>query len=231
MEAKILIIEDDLSIANLQKDYLEINEMQVKVAQDGQIGLQLGLNEEFDLIIVDVMLPSLDGFEICRQIRQQKQTPIMIVSAKKEDIDKVRGLGLGANDYLSKPFSPNELVARVKAHITRYRSVTQLQQPQLLECQDLKVDLNAHKVWANQQELTLTTKEYQLLVFLMQHPNRVWQKEQLFEQVWGMDLLDTEVSTVVVHIKRIREKLRKAQLEQCPIETLWGSGYRFNMLS
>lgn len=231
MKEKILIIEDDLSIANLQKDYLEINEMQVQVATDGQAGLHLALREDFDLIIVDVMLPGLDGFEICRQIRQQKQTPIMIVSAKKEDIDKIRGLGLGANDYLSKPFSPNELVARVKAHIARYRSVAQLNEPQLLECKELKVDVNAHKVWVKQQELTLTTKEYQLLVFLMQHPNRVWQKEQLFEQVWGMDLLDTEVSTVVVHIKRIREKLRHAQLEQCPIETLWGSGYRFNMLS
>lgn len=228
MNAKVLIIEDDTSIAQLQRDYLEINGFTVELVNDGQSGLNLALKQEFDLIIVDVMLPGLDGFEICRQIRQQKQTPIMIVSAKKEDIDKVRGLGLGANDYLSKPFSPNELVARVKAHITRYRSVTTAVSAPVLENKELKIELAAHKVFVLEKEITLTTKEYQLLVFLMQHPNRVWQKEQLFEQVWGMDSLDTEVSTVVVHIKRIRAKLRQAGLNEGPIETLWGSGYRFN---
>ena len=186
MKPHVLIIEDDPSIADLQKDYLEINDMTVTIEHDGKKGLEAALNEPFDLIILDVMLPTMDGFEICRAIRKKKQTPIMIVSAKKEDIDKIRGLGLGADDYIIKPFSPNELVARAKAHMNRYQ------------------------------------------LFLMEHPNRVWNKEELFESVWGFDALDTEVSTVVVHIKRIREKLKKANLSDSPIETLWGSGYRFN---
>jgi DNA-binding response OmpR family regulator len=227
---KILIIEDDASIANLQKDYLEINQMDVTIENDGQLGLETALTNSFDLIIVDVMLPNLDGFEICKKIRANTQIPIMIVSAKKEDFDKVRGLGLGANDYLVKPFSPNELVARVKAHISRYQSL----QPQkanhsIIETPDLRIDKAAHKVWALEQEVFLTHKEFNLLVFLAEHPNRVWRKEELFETLWGFDSLDTEMATVVVHIKRIREKLKKANLANSPIETIWGSGYRFNL--
>ena len=171
----------------------------------------------------------MDGFEICRAIRKKKQTPIMIVSAKKEDIDKIRGLGLGADDYIIKPFSPNELVARAKAHMNRYQLLSNAEQPpQLLKINEIAVDTAAHKVFVLENEVIFTSKEYKLLVFLMEHPNRVWNKEELFESVWGFDALDTEVSTVVVHIKRIREKLKKANLSDSPIETLWGSGYRFN---
>lgn len=224
---KILIIEDDVSIANLQKDYLEINEMEVTIETDGQKGLQSALDHPYDLIIVDLMLPSMDGFEICKQIRLKKQLPIMIVSAKKEDFDKVRGLGLGANDYLVKPFSPNELVARVKAHIARYQSI-QPTNATVLEIQDIRIDQAAHKVFVLEQEVIFTNKEFTLLLFLAEHPNRVWNKEELFEKIWGFDALDTEVSTVVVHIKRIREKLKQANLPTSPIETIWGSGYRFN---
>ena len=192
-------------------------------------GLEAALNEPFDLIILDVMLPTMDGFEICRAIRKKKQTPIMIVSAKKEDIDKIRGLGLGADDYIIKPFSPNELVARAKAHMNRYQLLSKAEQPpQLLKINEIAVDTAAHKVFVLENEVIFTSKEYKLLVFLMEHPNRVWNKEELFESVWGFDALDTEVSTVVVHIKRIREKLKKANLSDSPIETLWGSGYRFN---
>lgn len=192
-------------------------------------GLEAALNEPFDLIILDVMLPTMDGFEICRAIRKKKQTPIMIVSAKKEDIDKIRGLGLGADDYIIKPFSPNELVARAKAHMNRYQLLSNAEQPpQLLKINEIAVDTAAHKVFVLENEVIFTSKEYKLLVFLMEHPNRVWNKEELFESVWGFDALDTEVSTVVVHIKRIREKLKKANLSDSPIETLWGSGYRFN---
>lgn len=190
--------------------------------------MEAALNEPFDLIILDVMLPTMDGFEICRAIRK-KQTPIMIVSAKKEDIDKIRGLGLGADDYIIKPFSPNELVARAKAHMNRYQLLSKAEQPpQLLKINEIAVDTAAHKVFVLENEVIFTSKEYKLLVFLMEHPNRVWNKEELFESVWGFDALDTEVSTVVVHIKRIREKLKKANLSDSPIETLWGSGYRFN---
>ncbi len=191
--------------------------------------MEAALNEPFDLIILDVMLPTMDGFEICRAIRKKKQTPIMIVSAKKEDIDKIRGLGLGADDYIIKPFSPNELVARAKAHMNRYQLLSKAEQPpQLLKINEIAVDTAAHKVFVLENEVIFTSKEYKLLVFLMEHPNRVWNKEELFESVWGFDALDTEVSTVVVHIKRIREKLKKANLSDSPIETLWGSGYRFN---
>lgn len=170
----------------------------------------------------------MDGFEICKQIRLKKQLPIMIASAKKEDFDKVRGLGLGANDYLVKPFSPNELVARVKAHIARYQSIQPKSTTAILEIQDIRIDQTAHKVFVLEQEVIFTNKEFALLLFLAEHPNRVWNKEELFEKIWGFDVLDTEVSTVVVHIKRIREKLKQANLSSSPIETIWGSGYRFN---
>ncbi len=225
---KILIIEDDPSIANLQKDYLEINQMDVTIENDGLQGLETARNHFFDLIIVDIMLPTVDGFEICKKIRAHTQIPIMIVSAKKEDFDKVRGLGLGANDYLVKPFSPNELVARVKAHISRYQSLQPTINQDIIETPDLRIDKTAHKAFVLEQEVFFTHKEFNLLVFLAEHPNRVWRKEELFETLWGFDSLDTDVATVVVHIKRIREKLKKANLSTSPIETIWGSGYRFN---
>lgn len=230
MNKKILIIEDDPSIANLQKDYLEINQMEALIENDGRKGLEIALEQHFDLIIIDIMLPTLDGFQICKAIRKEKQTPIIIVSAKKEDIDKIRGLGLGADDYMIKPFSPSELVARVKAHIKRHHLLTadQHTNDQLITVDHLVIDKLAHKVSILGQEVTLTSKEFRLLLFLVEHPNRVWSKEQLFEQVWGMDILETELSTVVVHIKRIREKLKVNELTTLPIETLWGSGYRFN---
>ena len=225
----ILIIEDDISIANLQRDYLEINQMSVTLAHDGNAGLALAQQRHYDLIIVDVMLPGLDGFEICKEIRKSQQTPIIIVSAKSEDIDKIRGLGLGADDYLSKPFSPNELVARVKARIQRYQELTQQHGPfAQLQQGALRINKSAHKAYWHEHELTLTTKEFSLLLFLAEHPQRVWSKEQLFEQVWGSEALDLDVSTVVVHIKRIREKIKQAGATTTPIETIWGSGYLFN---
>ncbi|MGG5318562.1 DNA-binding response regulator [Enterococcus sp. AZ071] len=225
----ILIIEDDPDIAELQKDYLEINNMNVSIEHDGKMGLQLSLEKNFDLIILDIMLPSMNGFEICKAIREKKQTPLIIVSAKTEDIDKIRGLGLGADDYIIKPFSPNELVARVKAHMNRYQLLSgNTYQPKTIERADISINIDAHKVYVLEEEIIFTNKEFQLLLFLMEHPNRVWNKEELFERIWDFDVLNTEVSTVTVHIKRIREKLRKTELSELPIETLWGSGYRFN---
>lgn len=230
--SRILIIEDDESIANLQKDYLEINEYEVHVENDGKSGLKEALEEEYDLIILDIMLPTMDGFEICKQIRLTKQIPIIIVSAKTEDIDKIRGLGLGADDYMIKPFSPNELVARVKAHLARFTMLTQHTTPsekEVITLDEVTVDASARKVFVNETEVTFTTKEFSLLLFLVTHPNVVWSKEKLFELIWEQEVFYSDVSTVTVHIKRIREKLRQNGVSAFPIETIWGSGYRFNL--
>ncbi|KGR85471.1 response regulator transcription factor [Lysinibacillus odysseyi] len=229
MPSRILIIEDDISIAELQRDYLEIHDIQAEIVTDGFEGLNRALNEPFDLIVVDLMLPSMNGFEICRRIREKKNIPLVIVSAKKEDIDKIRGLGLGADDYITKPFSPSEFVARVQAHSKRYKQLTGTgQQQEYLERNNIIVDKAARKVFVLGQEVIFTTKEFDLLVFFMEHPNRVWTKEQLFRQLWYMDDLDGDVFTVVVHVGRIRDKLKKGKLSELPIETIWGSGYRFN---
>lgn len=230
MKSKILIIEDDLSIANLQKDYLEINDFDVIIENDGLRGKERALKDVFDLVILDIMLPNVDGFEICRAIRKEKVIPVIMVSAKKEDIDKIRSFGLGADDYMMKPFSPSELVARVKAHINRYQILTQLDvtETEKLEFNNLIIDITSRQVFVKQKEVFFTPKEFDLLTYLAKHPKRVFEKEQLFETIWGLDALDTELATIVVHIKRIREKLRKADLDPIPIETVWGSGYRFN---
>ncbi|WP_374967083.1 response regulator transcription factor [Lysinibacillus sp. RS5] len=229
MPTRILIIEDDISIAELQRDYLEIHEIEAEIVTDGFEGLNRALTEPFDLIVVDLMLPSMNGFEICRRIREKKNIPLIIVSAKKEDIDKIRGLGLGADDYITKPFSPSEFVARVQAHSKRYRQLTGTGQTQdYLEIKNIIVDKAARKVFVLGQEVIFTTKEFDLLVFFMEHPNRVWTKEQLFRQLWYMDDLDGDVFTVVVHVGRIRDKLKKGKLSELPIDTIWGSGYRFN---
>lgn len=227
--SRVLLIEDDRSIAELQKDYLEINQIEAEIARDGLEGVHRALNEPFDLIVIDIMLPSLDGFEVCLRIREKKNIPLMIVSARKEDIDKIRGLGLGADDYMTKPFSPSELVARVQAHIKRYHMLTGMDQKQdVLEINGVVVDKAARKAFILGKEMTFPTKELDLLIFFMEHPNRVWTKEQLFRQVWEMDDLEGDVFTVVVHVGRIREKLKKGKLSELPIETIWGSGYRFN---
>lgn len=229
MPSTILIIEDDISIAELQRDYLEIHQIEAVIETDGLEGMNRALNEPFDLIVIDLMLPSMNGFEICRRIREKKNIPLMIVSAKKEDIDKIRGLGLGADDYMTKPFSPSELVARVQAHIKRYKQLTGTEQTQdNLEMKSIVVDKAARRIFVLGQEVIFTTKEFDLLVFFMEHPNRVWTKEQLFRQLWYMDDLDGDVFTVVVHVGRIRDKLKKGKLSELPIETIWGSGYRFN---
>jgi two-component system OmpR family response regulator len=226
---RVLLIEDDASIAELQRDYLEISQIEAEIAHDGLAGLNRALNEPFDLVVIDVMLPSMDGFEICRRIREKKNIPLMIVSAKKEDVDKVRGLGLGADDYLTKPFSPNELVARVQAHIQRYQLLTRKDYANdTIESSQIRLDKSARRVFVLGKEIIFTTKEFDLLLFFMEHPNRVWMKEQLFRQVWAMDELDSDIYTVVVHVGRIREKLKKGKLSEIPIETIWGSGYRFN---
>ena len=230
MSKKILIIEDEESIADLEKDYLELSDFEVAVANDGEIGRRKALEEDYDLIILDLMLPGVDGFEICRQVRDQKNTPIIMVSAKKDDIDKIRGLGLGADDYITKPFSPSEMVARVKAHMARYERLIGSGTPEneIIEIRGLKIDKTARRVYINGEEKNFTTKEFDLLAFLAQNPNHVFTKEELFSKIWDMESLG-DIATVTVHIKKIREKIEFNTAKPQYIETIWGVGYRFKV--
>lgn len=228
--SRVLIVEDELAIAELEKDYLELSSFEVEIETDGEKGLKLGLTEDFDMIILDIMLPGVDGFEICKQIREKKDIPILMVSAKKEDIDKIRGLGLGADDYITKPFSPSELVARVKAHLERYRRLvsSNTQENDVVEIRGLKIDKTARRVYLNGEEKAFTTKEFDLLTFLASHPNRVFTKEELFNKIWDMESLG-DIATVTVYIKKIREKIELNTAKPQYIETIWGVGYRFKM--
>lgn len=228
--SRILIVEDEEAIADLEKDYLELSGFKVEVANDGQSGLSRALKENYDLFILDLMLPGVDGFDICRQIREEKNTPIIMVSAKKDDIDKIRGLGLGADDYMTKPFSPSELVARVKAHLARYDRLTGsvAEKNKIIEIRGLKIDTTARRVWINGEEKTFTTKEFDLLTFLASHPNHVYTKEELFREIWDMESIG-DIATVTVHIKKIREKVEMDTSNPQYIETIWGVGYRFKV--
>ncbi len=228
--SKILIIEDDTAIAELEKDYLELSSFEVALESDGNAGAARAITEDFDLIILDLMLPGMDGFDICRIIRDKKNTPIIIVSAKKDDIDKIRGLGLGADDYMTKPFSPSELVARVKAHLARFERLTSTnkQQNEMIEIRGLKIDKTARRVYVNSEEKSFTTKEFDLLCFLAQNPNHVYSKEELFKEIWEMDSIG-DIATVTVHIKKIREKIEESTSNPQYIETIWGVGYRFKV--
>ncbi|MBD2846797.1 response regulator transcription factor [Paenibacillus sp. IB182496] len=225
---KILIIEDETSIAELERDYLEIHGFQVELADSGEQGLELALARDFDLIVLDLMLPQVDGFEICRQIRQTKDIPVLMVTARKEEIDKIRGLGLGADDYMTKPFSPGELVARVKAHLSRYERLLGARdgRSEQIRVRGLIIDKPSRRVFVNEQEAVLTSKEYELLQFMALHPNRVFTKEELFERLWGLES-SGDLTTVTVHIRRIREKVERDPSTPEYIETIWGVGYRF----
>ncbi|MHB1043544.1 MAG: response regulator transcription factor [Eubacteriales bacterium] len=227
---KILIIEDELSIAELERDYLEINGFSVDLEQSGDRGLIRARSGDYDLIIVDLMLPRVDGFEICRQIRNEQDIPILLVSAKKEDIDKIRGLGLGADDYITKPFVPGELVARVKAHLARYeRLLGRRKEPKdEIRIRGLYVDKASRRVYVNNVEVFLTAKEFDLLVLFASNPNRVFSKSELFDRIWGMDSLG-DIATVTVHIGRLREKIELVPSNPQYIETIWGVGYRFKI--
>jgi len=228
--SRILIIEDEISIAELEKDYLELSGFEVALEEDGARGLERALNEDFDLLILDLMLPGMDGFEICKRFREVKNTPIIMISAKKEDIDKIRGLGLGADDYMTKPFSPSEMVARVKAHLARYERLIGSGSPEneVIEIRGLKIDKTARRVWVNGEERNFTTKEFDLLTFLAQNPNHVFTKEELFKKIWDMDSIG-DIATVTVHIKKIREKIEFNTAKPQYIETIWGVGYRFKV--
>lgn len=228
--SKILIVEDEEAIADLEKDYLELSGFEVEIASDGTLGLKKALEEEFQLVILDLMLPGVDGFEICRQIREVKNIPIIMVSAKKDDIDKIRGLGLGADDYMTKPFSPSELVARVKAHLNRYERLvsSNVKENSIIDIRGIKIDKTARRVWVNGEEKNFTSREFDLLTFLAENPNHVFTKEELFRKIWDMDSVG-DIATVTVHIKKIREKIEVNSAKPQYIETIWGVGYRFKV--
>ena len=228
--SRILIIEDEEAIADLEKDYLELSDFEVKIENTGDAGLKRAMSEDFDLVILDLMLPGMDGFEVCKNIREEKNIPIIMVSAKKDDIDKIRGLGLGADDYMTKPFSPSELVARVKAHMSRYDRLVGSNQKtnDIIEIRGLKIDKTARRVYLDGEEKIFTTKEFDLLTFLAENPNHVYTKEELFREIWDMDSIG-DIATVTVHIKKIREKIEFDTTKPQYIETIWGVGYRFKV--
>lgn len=227
---KVLIIEDEQCIAELERDYLEIDGFKTDIEMDGRVGLQRALQGNYAVIILDLMLPEIDGFEICRILRKKIDVPIIIVSAKKEDIDKIRGLGLGADDYMTKPFSPAELVARIKSHIARYNRLVDQKIVDIdeeIKIKGLVINKRSRRVFLNGKEVQLTTKEFELLIFLAENPERVFSKEQLFEKIWGMEKLG-EITTVAVHIRKIREKIEEDTTNPEYIETVWGAGYRLS---
>lgn len=229
--SRILIVEDEVAIADLEKDYLELSDFEVEIENNGDDGLQAALEGDFDLVILDLMLPGIDGFEVCKRIREQKNIPILMVSAKKDDIDKIRGLGLGADDYMTKPFSPSELVARVKAHMARYDRLVGTaakQQNDIVEIRGIRIDKTARRVYVDDVERAFTTKEFDLLTFLAENPNHVFTKEELFREIWDMDSIG-DIATVTVHIKKIREKIEYDTAKPQYIETIWGVGYRFKV--
>ncbi len=228
--SKILIIEDEIEIADLEKDYLELSGFQVSIANDGSKGLAMSLTEDYDLVILDLMLPGMDGFDVCKTIREKKNIPIIMVSAKKDDIDKIRGLGLGADDYMTKPFSPSELVARVKAHMARYDRLvgSQTKVNDMIEIRGIRIDKTARRVYVDDVEKAFTTKEFDLLTFLAENPNHVFTKEELFREIWDMESVG-DIATVTVHIKKIREKIEYDTAKPQYIETIWGVGYRFKI--
>lgn len=228
--SKILIVEDEEAIADLEKDYLEMSGYEVIIENDGIKGLESAMNSDVDLIILDLMLPGMDGYDICKQLREEKNIPIIMVSAKKDDIDKIRGLGLGADDYMTKPFSPSELVARVKAHLSRYERLIGSNQKSndTVEIRGIKIDKTARRVYINGEEKVFTTKEFDLLTFLAENPNHVFTKEELFREIWDTDSIG-DIATVTVHIKKIREKIEFDTSKPQYIETIWGVGYRFKV--
>jgi len=225
---KVLIIEDDLDIAELERDYLQLNGYQTEIVSDGADGLKLALSGRFDIIVVDLMLPGKDGFEIIRQIRRKLEIPVIVVSAKNEDIDKIRGLDFGADDYLTKPFSPAEFMARIKSHLHRYERLKgSAGDLETILFRGLEINTASHQVYVNGREVQLTTKEYEILLFMASHPNIVFTKERLLEAIWGDDYYG-DTATIAVHIQKIRRKIEANPSHPTYIETLWGTGYRFN---
>lgn len=228
LEKKVLIIEDDLNIAELERDYLQLNGYKVDIVLDGATGLNKALSGVYDILIVDLMLPQKDGFEIIKEVRKKLEIPIIVLSARNEDIDKIRGLDYGADDYLTKPFSPAELMARIKSHLKRYeRLMGKNTALEVINHRGLEINTASHKVYVNGKEVQLTTKEYEILLFFAANPNIVFTKEHLFNTLWGEEYYG-DLATVPVHIQKVRKKIEKDPANPEYIETIWGTGYRFN---
>ena len=223
---RILIVEDDAAIAEIERDYLEIDGFSVEIAPDGVTGLNRGLSGQFDLILLDLMLPGMDGFTVCRKLREKVDIPVLMVTARREDVDKIRGLGLGADDYIEKPFSPSVLVARVKANLAQYRRLAGQKQASEITLGGIRLNTGTHRVFVNGKEVELKNKEYELLLFLMLNVDMVFDRETLYERVWGLDAMGDN-ATVAVHINRLREKIEENPAKPRYIETVWGAGYRF----
>ncbi len=225
---KILIIEDDIDIAAIERDYLEIDHFEVEIVTDGKEGLEKALGGGFDLILLDLMLPGIDGFTICRKLRESLDIPILMVTARREDIDKIRGLGLGADDYIEKPFSPSVLVARVKSHLSQYARLKNTGQtvPTQINIGNIRINTGTHRVYVDDREVELKNKEYELLLFLIINADMVFNAETLYERIWGMDAMGDN-ATVAVHINRLREKIEAEPKNPRYIQTVWGAGYRF----
>ena len=227
---KILIIEDDISIAEIERDFLEMDGFEITIATDGTEGLKQASTNNFNLILLDLMLPGIDGYEICRKIRTKLDIPILMVTAKIEDIDKIRGLGMGADDYIAKPFSPTELVARVKSNLAQYERLTSagIVKTEEVQAGHMRINILTHRVYVDNCEFEFKNKEYELLLFFVSNPDVVFSKEQLYERIWGMDAFG-DLKTVAVHINRIREKIEKDAQNPIYIQTVWGAGYRFKI--
>lgn len=225
---KILIVEDDTAIAEIERDYLALSGYDVTLAGDGEEGLRLGQSGTFDLILLDLMLPGMDGFAVCRKLREKTDIPILMVTARQEDIDKIRGLGLGADDYIEKPFSPSVLVARVKAHLARYQRLTQSDRRPTgdIEIGGIRLNEQNHRVFVDGKEVSLKNKEYELLLFFMLNVDTVFSRETLYERIWGLDAMGGN-ATVAVHINRLRAKIEHDPENPRYIQTVWGAGYRF----
>lgn len=223
--SRILIIEDDENILQLERDYLEANDFEVDTANNGEDGLKKALSNQYSLVLLDIMLPKMDGFEVCKKIRDTKDIPVLLVSAKKDDSAKINGLGFGADDYIVKPFSPSELVARVKAHINRYQRLTNTTEPNLVIYGDFKLNKDTGEVFLKDKEIVLTKKEFEVLYLLVTNPETIFSKNELFQRVWGYDSLG-DTSTLTVHINRLRDKLKATQPDTDFIKTIWGRGYR-----
>ena len=229
---RILIVEDDPDISMVEEAYLEAAGFATKIIADGARVRPLLEKETFDLILLDLMLPGQNGYEVCRAIRDQVDIPILMVTARTETVDKIRGLGVGADDYIAKPFDPAELVARVHANLRQYERIRkssgqEAEAPEEIRIRDLRILVNSWKVYKGDQEIKFPNREFELLKFLAQNPNIVFSKEQLFEKIWGYDYTG-DSATVMVHINRIREKIEDDIKNPKILETVWGAGYRLN---
>lgn len=226
---KILIIEDDPDISAIERDYLELSGYDVAICADGTEGMRTALEGDYDLLLLDLMLPGTDGFTVCRAVREKKDIPILMVTALGKDVDKIRGLGFGDDDYIEKPFSPSVLVARVKAHLAQYQRLKPQpgSKPEQITVGPLTADPEQRLIFKNGRPLPLKNKEYELLLFLMRHPGQVFSREDLYEMIWGLESMGDNV-TVAVHINRLREKLEDEPSRPRLLQTVWGVGYRLS---